>query len=58
MSNLKFLGNGSRETVILSTVFSAFTLIAVIIILPIVHVHFQQKLAGMLENVEQCKVNF
>lgn len=58
MLKFEIFSNGSREGVIFSTVFSTLTLMSIIVILPILHINFQEKLSAILINVEQCKVSF
>lgn len=48
---------GSHGAVYTASICSTFSLMATIIILPIMHNQFQRKISLMLSNVELCKVS-
>lgn len=45
-----------RKTAIFGTVISTVCLVSIVIVLPIIHVSFQEKISIMLLDVEACRV--
>ncbi|KAL3090911.1 hypothetical protein niasHS_007286 [Heterodera schachtii] len=47
---------GCRESVFIATVLSTVCLMATVVLLPIMHLHVQQRIAAIMANAELCKL--